>query len=585
MAAHRQVWMERWRATRSPAPRGQLAGGSACPTVMAAFLVVLTSTACAQTQSAPAPARRTVFTVRYVAQEALYIDAGTAEGIVPGMVVEISRTEAGGASIDRKPVATAVVTAVATTSAACEIQSKTLDPLKGDEARLAAADEMNRVRTDVSQARRHYLQVLEFTEGDPLEEEVREYVPRPPLEEVNRLRGRIAFERTAILDHDANTSSSENGAVIRVDWSRISGTYWTLTGYWRGSITSQPTAQTTLTDLMNRTYQIGLFYANPKSPWRLGVGRLILPWASSLGAIDGGYVARKVSRTLTVGTFAGTNPDPTQWNYAPNRQTVGSFVNFETGNYDGIHWSSTTGVAFTRVNWRPERQYLFLENNYSIGRVFSIFQSAQADYRDPKLMNGATGAQLSQSFITVRYTPRKRISFDASDNYFRGVPTFDTRLLGTGLLDQYLFSGISGGVRVEVTDQLTASVNLGTSRRNGDTSHAVNQAYGVTWKRLPVLDLRFDAHVSSFSSSFGTGSYESVGFTRELSDQLRVQVQAGLQNTKSAYTSQSLARFFNSMIDWQIGRHYFAMANWLSYRGFSQNYDQVSFSLGYRLGK
>ena len=64
-----------------------------------------------------------------------------------------------------------------------------------------------------------------------------------------------------------------------------------------------------------------------------------------------------------------------------------------------------------------------------------------------------------------------------------------------------------------------------------------------------------------------------------------MQFQAGLQNTKSAYASQSLARFFNSMIDWQIGRHYFLMANWLNYRGFSQNYDQISFSLGYRLGK
>ena len=48
---------------------------------------------------------------------------------------------------------------------------------------------------------------------------------------------------------------------------------------------------------------------------------------------------------------------------------------------------------------------------------------------------------------------------------------------------------------------------------------------------------------------------------------------------------ESLARFFNSILDWQIGRHYLVMANWLSYRGFSQNYDQISFSLGYRLGK
>ena len=165
----------------------------------------------AQTQTGsqtPAQARRTVFSVRYVAQGAVYIDAGSSDGIVPGMIVEISRHDAGAAVVDRQTVATATVTAVATASAVCEIQSKTLDPMKGDEARLSTADETNLVRTDVNQARRHYLQVLEFTDGDPLEDEIRAYVPRPPLEEVNRLRGRIAFERTAILDHDNPAASS-----------------------------------------------------------------------------------------------------------------------------------------------------------------------------------------------------------------------------------------------------------------------------------------------------------------------------------------------------------------------------------------
>ena len=67
--------------------------------------VVLAWAAWAQTQSgvqAPAPARRTVFSVRYVAQDAVYIDAGSAEGIAPGMIVEISRLAAGAAAIDRQ---------------------------------------------------------------------------------------------------------------------------------------------------------------------------------------------------------------------------------------------------------------------------------------------------------------------------------------------------------------------------------------------------------------------------------------------------------------------------------------------------
>ena len=55
--------------------------------------------------------------------------------------------------------------------------------------------------------------------------------------------------------------------------------------------------------------------------------------------------------------------------------------------------------------------------------------------------------------------------------------------------------------------------------------------------------------------------------------------------TTSVRYTQGRARFFNSMIDWQIGRHYFLMGGWLNYRGISQNYDQISISLGYRFGR
>src|ERR1017187_8207502 len=120
-----------------------------------AALLALTAWAQGDGQ-APPPARRTVFSVRYVAKGAVYIDAGSAEGILPGMIIEISRHETGAAALERERVATAVVTAVATASAVCEIQSKALDPVTGDEASLSSADEMTRVRADVNQGRRHY---------------------------------------------------------------------------------------------------------------------------------------------------------------------------------------------------------------------------------------------------------------------------------------------------------------------------------------------------------------------------------------------------------------------------------------------
>ena len=50
---------------------------------------------------------------------------------------------------------------------------------------------------------------------------------------------------------------------------------------------------------MNRTYLMSLSYINPDSHWTAGIGRLYLPWASSLETIDGAYVASQfASHTL-----------------------------------------------------------------------------------------------------------------------------------------------------------------------------------------------------------------------------------------------------------------------------------------------
>ena len=461
-------------------------------------------------------------------------------------------------------------------------------PVTGDEARLSVTDEITRARAEMTRGNRKYLQVVEFDGKDPLEEEQRRYIPVGHKPEITKIRGSIAFERDEVVDHGSSSQSSQTAAVIHVNWPHMGGTNWNAVGYWRGSLSSTTLNSTssqanTLLDLLNRTYQIGLFYSNPEGNWNLGFGRLFVPGATSLGVFDGGYVVRKLNNNVGAGFFAGTAPDPTQWNYAPNRQTVGSFVKYEKGSFDTQHWYGTIGVALDRVNWRPERQYLFAENSFSFGRVFSFFETLQADQRNPKLMNGQTGVQLSQSFATLRIQPSSKISFDVNHNYLRGVPTFDSRLLGTGLLDQYLFTGFSGTMRVQPINQLLLTASLGESRQNGETTHALNQFYGVAWKRIPWVELRVDARYNRFNSGFGTGNYRSLALSRELFDNLvRLEFEGGVQEIRSTLANQGKAHYFNTTVDWQLARHYFMDGGWLYYRGQSQNYDQIYVSLGYR---
>ena len=88
----------------------------------------------------------------------------------------------------------------------------------------------------------HYAQTISFTEGDPLDEEVRDYIPKPKLPEINRIRGQVGFEYTSIRDAGGSgASSSEYGLVLRADMTRIGGSYWSLSGYTRLRLTNSTT--------------------------------------------------------------------------------------------------------------------------------------------------------------------------------------------------------------------------------------------------------------------------------------------------------------------------------------------------------
>ena len=555
--------------------------------LLAAIAIGQTAPGTAAPTAAPVTPARRDFLVKQVVPGMVYLDGGSAHGLAEGMTLKLSRLAPGDPRLSTQRIAEVVVISVATQSALAEVKNAEKDAQAqvGDLAELSGKDAEAFERLVAASRRQRYAQVISFTSGDPLEVEVREYVPKPQLHEVGRLRGRIGFEVNILNDRSpGGLNSHQEGISTRVDWTRIDGTYWNIQGYWRGRWNTRQggSQQQTIIDLINRTYTIGMFYNSPKSRFILGFGRVLIPWVTSLSTIDGGYAGYKVTRHMTAGVFAGTTPDPTQWNYDPNRQMLGVFTSFEEGTYEKVRWTGTVGAAITRVHWRPERQFLFVENSLFAGSKFSVLHSMEADEKNPRYMNGETGTMLSRSFLTARYQPSSRISFDMNQNYFRGLPTFDTSLIGTGLLDKYLFQGFSGGLRVQPIDRLILSGNWGRSKRDGDSKSSLNQMYSAAWTKLPWIGVRADARYTKFSSSFGNGSYESVSLTKQIRDSLRLELQVGQQDFAGPLTRQNRSRFVNGQADWSLSEHYFLMGGWLSYRGEVQNYDQIFFTLGYR---
>lgn len=535
------------------------------------------------------PSLRTVFRVKYVAEGVAYLEGGRAQGLKEGMKLEVidknvPATQGDSANAaDPRVVAELDVSAVADTSSVTDIHTPKRPVKVGDLAYLSTADTEAMVQQRALSPTRQYPAVISFTEGDTLDEEAREEIPRPPLPSVNRARGRIGFDNIETISHGANSiTSNDVGVVFRGDITRIGGTYWNLSGYWRGRITKESVAsQQTLQDLVNRTYHLNMTYDNPNSTIVAGVGRLYLPYAPSLDTIDGGYFGKRISKGTTLGVFGGSTPDPSSWDYSPNRVISGAFVNFDGGDFNGVHYSTTAGGGVSMISWNVDRPFVFIEDSLSYKRTFALYESAQIDNPVGNSVTPSPGWGLGRNFSTFRVNPLSRVELDFNYNYFRQIPTFDPSLAALGLLDKYLFQGFSAGGRVEVWNQIWLSTNLGRSSGTGDAKSSLNQMYGITFNRVPVIRLRADVHYAKFDSSFGSGNYKSFSLSRQMSDRLRLEVLLGQQTFASALTNNNHSKFVTGTVETTLGPHYYLQGNFTTNRG-DMSYDQMMFSVGYR---
>jgi len=558
----------------------------------------------AQTQSAPAyptssnsAAAANIFHVKYVSEGSVYLDAGRNAGLEEGMILHLVHADPNGGTTDavrfqgKEPIADVRVFSVADSSSAAEIIKSREDSIAGDIAYLdiesvhAREDKVNAVESE------NYPVVVTFSYGDPLDEEIRATAaPANSGASIgNQVRGRIGLDY-GNLSEPGGISSRQVGLLIDADMSRIGGTHWNFTGYWRGDLNTQNSGNSgeptpaTLNDLLNRTYHLGLYYQNPDSIVTMGVGRLFLPYAPSLSTIDGAYFGYRITSRLTTGVFGGSTPDPTSWSYAPNQNIAGTFVNYEKGDFDHLRFNDTFGLAMTSIAWHIAREFAFAENTISVGRLFSVFNSLQMDAARTALGGATYNTGLTQSFSSVRFQPIPLLTFDLNHNYLRNLPTFDPALISTGLLDQFLFQGLSGGVRVDLPYRIAVSTDVGRSKSSTDTSSSWNQMYGLTFGEIRNTGLQLDLRYTKFNSSFGQGDYQFISLSRAIGDRFHVQLQGGTQHLNSAFSTNTSSKFVTSTVDWTIGPRYFFEGLFSWNMGTAMNYQQTNFTFGYRFG-
>lgn len=536
----------------------------------------------------------------------VYIEAGRNADLQDGMKLSVVEAPPDGAIVDGiqyrgyEHVAELVVSSVSDSSAVCDVVKTNSEIKAGQAAFLTPESVQSRRQTQLAADEDKYPILMTFTYGDPLDEEVRQTKEEREtrMSPMQRMRGRIGFNY-GHTSESGGFSSRQTGLVIDADMQNIGGTYWNFVGSWRGNVgtssTTLPGAGTqTLTDLVNRTYRIGFTYQSPYSPVTIGVGRLFVPWAPSLSTIDGGYFGRKITQEVTIGFFGGSTPDPSSWSYNPDQHITGTFVNVEHGTFDHFRLYSTMGVALTSIQWKVARQFAFFENTWSWKQYVSFYNSLQADAARTSSIStvvngvvvngGSNPTGVSQSYSTLHFQPIKLFGFGVSHNYFRTLPTYDPRLLGTGLLDKFLFQGFSGDVRFALPMHIGLFASLGKSKATTDKKTSLNQSYGISMGNILKTGLFADLHYTKFDSSFGSGKYTAFSLSKSLTDTLRIQAYGGHQTFNSTLSSNTSSTFVNGTVDWNVGSRYFLEGIYGWYHGSNLSYTQWSGVFGYRLG-
>ncbi len=530
---------------------------------------------------AEAKGPRTTFRVKYVAEGVAYLDGGRSSGLAEGMKLAVRDSNPAtpeSPAIDGPLVAGLQVVSVAATSAVAEIHDPTRDVKPRDWAFLSAEETARRAEqaSDGSGENKK----VRFLKSETRKPQRPELLP-----EDSRIQGRIGFDYSGIRSSGSTAGSSRQlGISITTNMTRIAGTYWNLQGYMHDRLTSDSfSAEQTMESYLDRTYILQLSYDNPNSRWVAGFGRLYLPWAVSLDTIDGGYVGRKLTAHATAGVFFGSTPDPTSWHYQPDQQMGGWFVNFAGGDYESFHYSSTSGVAMSMLKWQLDRPYLFLENEVSYRRYFSVYHSFIVDSPQGITTDGIKpGMGISRSYLTLHIEPNDRINFDIYHNYFRDTPTAATALIGTGLVDKLLYQGVSAGIHVQPLRNVSLYATVGQSDKTGDQKRSLNQMYGLSWNEIMHTGFRADLHYSKFDSSFARGDYRVLAISRPLGERIMFDAQVGSQTLNSAWTANHRLFFVDTSFDTNLGRHSFLQSGYTVARGSQLNYSQWYLSLGYR---
>lgn len=455
-------------------------------------------------------------TVKYVSASAIYLDAGRASGIQPGDRGWIMR---GGDTL-----AAVETTYLSESSTACKVISS-LGEVKPGDAVVMVVSAPPPAEAPPSPRELPPPSPAPGWSAQPVK-------PQPTSQW--KVKGRAAAQ---IYFQDDLTASNfdynQPSLSLQSEISHIRG--FTINLRMRARRTNRSTGSS---EWDNRYYEASFKGKSTRYPLTWSVGRTTPGRVSGVGYLDGLAGDYRLIPELSVGAFAGADPDlgggSTQWDHRKG----GIFASYEKGDWSTRRISAMAAVIGSYNSRTIEREFLYLSTDLVWKPELSFYQSAELEVNRGWRKNVAGGSlTLSSLMLSARWTATKNHSL--SLNYNNRIPTrmWEDRATPDSLFDDALRQGIRLGLSSRLPLNFRSNLDFGVNGTHGQKT-ATSASGGLTHPSLFWTRISTGYRASYFDSEYSQGFQQSISFSRAL----RWGIDLGLVGGSSSYTFTSGGR-------------------------------------------
>ena len=410
--------------------------------------------------------------ITYLTGSSAYVDAGRADGLAVGEVVEVVRNGA--------VVATLRVTDVSERRAACAIESASGALVVGDEARftprVAAAEPPSPAPLPAAS---------EPESGAPEESYLRSL----------GLRGRIGVRYLGVFDQSGfGGDVTQPSADVRVDGTRVAGSAFDLHVDVRARRTSQVVASgAKYNDAEARVYRLNATAYAWSDRLRVTAGRQFSSALASVSTFDGVQIEYDRER-FGGGVFAGTQPEPVDYGFSTDIEEYGAFLRARSAPRSSLRWETVAAGIGSYEDGEINREYVALLGRL-MSRTLSMTLLQQIDvFRGWREEAEQQSTGWTSTFASARLRATEQIDLDAGYDNRRDVRVYRDFVSPETEFDDSYRQGLWGGASIRFARRYRAGAVV---RSSGGGTAGDAMSYTLTASASDLTAANLDVRLRS----------------------------------------------------------------------------------------